>query len=278
MNVPTFQDALLKLADGYRLYHRHQVIGLDRLRRSLAAGEPVLLVSNHCFEAADALMFAAAVRGEIGRIPRFIGHEILFFSLPGVRRLSRALGAIPNRRPDLAERALREDRLLMIYPGGGSEAALRLYRRERYRLKWNGRTGFLRLALRARAKIFFVAGLGIDEMFYQTDWRIPDRLFALPGLGYLSSYRGLRVQLGLAGIHLLPGVFPLPVRVTHTISEPLPLDLGIDPTDDVAVNEAHLEIWARCQAILDHEVERRPTDRLDHLVRSAELAAERIGL
>ena len=246
----------------------------------MGARKPVLLVSNHCLEVVDPLMFAAAVFERLGRIPRFIGHETIFFTVPALRRFAKSFGAIPSRHPDLAERVLREDGLLMLYPGAGAEASLRAYRRERYRLKWHGRTGFVRLALRTGADIHFVAGVGIDDMFYQTDWRVPERLFDLPFLGYLSEYRGLRLQLGLAGIHLLPGVFPLPVRVTHDVSDPLPLDRRIDPEDEAAVTAAQVDIWGRCQRFLDRAIalRDRDSDRLDRVTRAAEEALERIGV
>jgi hypothetical protein len=76
-------------------------------------------------------------------------------------------------------------------------------RREPYRLKWYGR-GFVELALRSQATLLFVAAVGIDEMFYQTDIRVPSALFGLVDGTYLESYRGLRFELGSAGLHLIP--------------------------------------------------------------------------
>jgi 1-acyl-sn-glycerol-3-phosphate acyltransferase len=269
----------LGLANLYRRYHRHEVEGFGRLARAIHTGRPVLLVSNHCLEIVDAMMFAAALDERIGRAVRFIGHETLFFRLPGVRELSRAIGAIPSRDFGLAEQVLREDRLLMLYPGAGTEASLRILRREPYRLKWYGKTGFVRLALRTGATILFVAGVGIDEMYVQTRWPVPAPLFELPLAGSLAAYRGLRVQLGLSGPHVLPGVFPLPVRVRHVISAPIRLDRSADPEDPVAVETAQLEVWARCQRALDEAVSRRDrhADALDRLSRAAVDTVERIA-
>jgi 1-acyl-sn-glycerol-3-phosphate acyltransferase len=267
------------LANLYRRYHRHEVEGLGRLERAIGTGRPVLLVSNHCLEIVDAIMFAAAVDEQIGRTVRFIGHETLFFRLPGVRELSRAIGAIPSRDFGLAEQVLRDDRLLMLYPGAGTEASLRILRREPYRLKWYGKTGFVRLALRTGATILFVAGVGIDEMYAQTRWPVPPRLFDLPFAGSLASYRGLRVQLGLSGPHVFPGVLPLPVKVTHVISRPIRFDRSADPDDPVAVEAVQLEVWARCQRALDEAVSRRDcrADALDRLARAAVDTVERIA-
>jgi hypothetical protein len=147
-------------------------------------------------------------------------------------------------------------------------------------LKWYERLGFLELALRARATILFVAGIGVDEMYYQTDFPVPRVLLDLFGGDYLESYRGLRVQVGAAGLHVLPGVFPLPVKITHEISAPLPLDLAIDPSDRDALERAQVDLWARCQTLLDVAVAAREhrTDWLDALLRRGALALQSLGV
>jgi hypothetical protein len=77
-------------------------------------------------------------------------------------------------------------------------------RREPYRLKWYERRGFVELALRSQATLLFVAAVGIDEMFYQTDIRVPSALFGLVDGTCLELYRGLRFELGSADLHLTP--------------------------------------------------------------------------
>src|SRR5262249_11689587 len=158
---------------------------------------------------------------------RFVAHELGFFRLPGLRSFMAASGVIPSRDPALAERALRGSGLLALYPGAGSEAALRLYRREPYQLKWYGGLGIVELALRSAATTLFVAGIGIDELYYQTNRRVPASIFRWLRGTYLEEYRGLRLQLGAAGLHVLPGIWPLPVRVTHVISNPIRFDRSI---------------------------------------------------
>ncbi len=177
-------------------------------------------------------------------------------------------------------RVLREDGVLMLYPGAGSEAALRFRRREPYRLKWYERLGFVELALRSQATLLFVAAVGIDEMFYQTDVRVPPGLFRLVDGTYLESYRGLRFELGSAGLHLIPGVFPLPVKVTHEISKPLRLDRSVDAGDRTALEQTQIRIWAQCQKLLDQAVAARDrrSDWLDVELRRAERALQEIGI
>lgn len=270
--------AMLRFGDLLRLYHRHRVEGLEHLSAALETGRPVVLVGNHCLDIVDPLMLNVAVYRELGRALRFIGHGNLFFTLPILRTLAPIWGLIPNRHMALAETVLREERALMLYPGSGTEAILRSYRREPYRLKWLDKRGFIELALRHDASLLFVAGIGIDELYYQTDVVTPPALVRISNGGDDAYYRGARLQFGAAGLHLLPGVTPLPIRVTHVISPPLALDRGLDPADPRAVDRAQLAVWAQCQDFLDRAVAARHTDFVDAACRRVTGWLQRLGL
>lgn len=272
--------AVLNVGEGLRLYHRHHVVGMNHLEQALRSHRPVILVGNHCMDVVDPLMLRTAIRDATGRLLPFIAHEMGFFRLPGLRSFMRAAGVIPSRNPALARRALRRNGLLALYPGAGSEAALRLYRREPYELKWFGRLGFVELALRTDANILFVAGIGIDEMYYQTDMRVPPAIFQWLRGTYLEEYRGLRLQLGAAGPHVLPGIWPLPVKVTHVISPPIHFDHATDPGDRAALETTQLHIWAACQRFLDDAVASRDdhTDYLDSACRRGIGALQELGV
>ena len=273
-------QATLRLGEALRLYHRHRVVGMDHLEAALSSHRPVLLVGNHCMDVVDPMMLRTAVHEATGQLLRFVAHQMGFFRLPGLRSFMTASGVIPSRDPALAERALRNGGLLALYPGAGSEAALRLYRREPYRLKWYGRLGFVELALRTDATLLFVAGIGIDEMYYQTNRRVPAPIFRWLRGTYLEEYRGLRFQLGAAGLHVLPGIWPLPVRVTHVISDPIRFKRTTDPEDRAALEETQLHIWASCQRFLDDAVAARDehTDQLDSACRKGIDLLQEIGL
>ena len=264
--------------EALRRYHRHAVHGLSHLTEALEAGRPVVLVGNHCLDLADPLMLTVAVYRATGRLLRFIAHGNLFFTLPVLRTLAPIWGLIPNRHVELADAALTDAGALMLYPGSGTEAILRSYRREPYRLKWDGKLGFVQLAARHRATILFVAGLGIDEMYYQTDVQMPASAIRYGNAGDADYYRGARLQIGAAGLHVLPGVLPLPVRVTHVISPPLTLDPALDPDDSDAVARAHVALWAESQAFLDAAVVARDSDLLDRGLRSAMSWLQRLGV
>jgi len=277
---PTHWANLLMRGSGHALrrYHRHTVRGLEHLTAAQATGRPVILVGNHCLDLVDPLMLTVAVYRETGCLLRFIAHGNLFFTIPGLRTLAPIWGLIPNRHAELADAALRDEGVLMLYPGSGTEAILRSYRREPYRLKWDGKHGFVQLAARHRATILFVAGIGIDEMYYQTDLPMPASAVGYGNAGDADYYHGARLQIGAAGLHVLPGVLPLPVRVTHAISPPLALDPELDPDDADAVAHAQIRLWAESQAFLDATVAARDSDLLDRGLRGAMGWLQKLGV
>jgi 1-acyl-sn-glycerol-3-phosphate acyltransferase len=272
-------NRLMQAAGGtLRAYHRHRLEGVEHLTGALDAGARVLLVGNHCLDLVDPLMLTVAVYGATGRVVRFIVHDNIFFRTPGLRTVAPTFGLIPNRRPELADAALRDDGLLMLYPGSGTEAILRSYRREPYRLKWDGKLGFVELAARHRATLLFVAAVGIDELYYQTDVPMPASMIRYGNAGDADYYEGARLQIGAAGLHLLPGIWPWPVRVTHVISPPLALPGDLDPDDRAALARTQVRLWADAQAFLDATLAARSSDLLDRTCRGAMRLLERLGV
>ena len=214
-------------------------------------------------------------------MPRFIGHENGWFRVPVLRAISARFRIIPSRHPEEAAAALRREGFLMLYPGAIREAGIRSYRDEPYQLKWEGRTGFLRLALEADADVVFVAALGSDEAYYQSTLPMPGGLIGLLNGGDAARYRGMPLRFGLLGVHLVPGLFPLPVRLTHVIARPLDLgDREQARQDPRAFADLHARVWSDCQRFLDRVVadRARHSDRLDRAVRGAERMLQGLGL
>ena len=74
---------------------------------------------------------------------------------------------------------------------------------------------------------------------------------------------------------------PLPVRLTHVISNPLDLgDRERAQRDPEVLAELHRRVWDDCQRFLDRVVASRAryTDGLDRATRGAERLLERIGV
>jgi 1-acyl-sn-glycerol-3-phosphate acyltransferase len=272
--------AFVAAARTLRAYHRHRVIGIERIERLIDEGRRVVIVANHALEIVDPLMFCATLFERTGRAPHFIGHERGWFRVPLLRSVSAHFGIIPSRQLQRTVEAVRRDGMLMLYPGANREAALRSYRDEPYRLKWEGRSGFLRVALEADAEIVFVAATGIDEAYYQSRLPTPAGLLRWANGGD-DRYRGTRLGFGLLGAHLVPGFFPLPVRIAHRVSEPLDLgDRARARRDPRAFEALHADLAERCQKLLDAAVARRDdeVDRIDRTVRAGQRWLQRLGL
>lgn len=273
---------LVAAASGLARYHRHRVVHLGRIAGLLERGRRVILVGNHALDVIDPLLLLAEVYRRTGRVPHFIGHEKGWFELPLVRDFSRHFGVIPSRRFEDTVDAVRRDGFLMLYPGGVRESGMRSYQEEPYTLKWEGRTGYLRVALETDADIVFIAALGSEETYYQSKLPTPGAMLRL--LGDDRRYEGMRLRFGMAGVHLLPGVLSYPVRLTHVVSEPLDLgDASVRERarrDPAALGELHARLWRDCQQLLDAEVSRRDrhSDPLDQGIRSAQRIFHRLGV
>ena len=271
---------LLGAARVLAAYHRHRVLHLDRLGRLLAARRRVVLVGNHALDVVDPFLFLAAVLERYGRVPRFMAHQS-WFALPGFRTFAERYRLVPSRSPEAAVAALKEDGFLMLFPGGASEAALRRYHDEPYRLKWENRLGFLRLALAGGAEIVFVAAVGNDEMYFQSRLPAPSALVSIASGGAGARYLGAPLRFGLLGPQVLPALFPLPVQLTHVVSQPIPLgDRAQALAEPAALDALHRKVWRSCQTFLDAAVRGRDrsADRADRVIRGGERALRLLGL
>lgn len=272
--------ALLGLASLLSRYHRHRVLHMERLLGLLRPGHRVVVVGNHALDVVDPLLFVAALLDRYGRVPRFMSHTS-WQRLPGLRVIAERYRLVPSRSMEDASRALAEDGFLMLFPGGVSEAALRSYRDEPYRLKWETRLGFLRLALEHDAEIVFVAAVGNDEMYFQSKLPTPRAIVRLADAGDGARYRGSYLRFGLAGVHALPGVFPLPVQLTHVVSPPLILgDRALARRDPDALAALHRSVCDACQKFLDRAVAERDRsgDLVDRTIRAGQRLVQRIGI
>lgn len=146
--------------------------------------------------------------------------------LPGLPRVKEHFGLIdPSEESCLA--ALEAGEQLLVTPGGMREAQPA---RDFYRLRWEGRFGFVRLALRTGVPIVPVAVVGGAE-----------------------AYPGLRL-----GRLSLWSPVPLPVRLDLALGEPIPVPR--DPgraRDRTVVEPLHALARERTQALYDGLLARR---------------------
>lgn len=271
--------SMLAIGEFLTRYHRHSVVGLERLGRLFDVGRRVILVGNHVLDVIDPFLFVQAVYRRYGVVPVAMGHRT-WFSMPILRDVTTRYGVIPSRDPEAAARAVQGG-LMMLFPGAVREAAMRDFAREAYQLKWQGRSGFLRLALEHDADVVFFGAVGSEEMYYQSRLRVPDALVRILSEGEQARYSGLRLTFGVLGPHVLPGLLPFPTKITHVVSEPIDLGDRAQALADSAVFERlHARVTAACQAELDQAVaEYGHSDALvDRGVRASHALLRRLGL
>jgi len=146
-----------------RAYFRPVIRGLDRI----PAG-PALYVGNHNGAASwDSYTFFGEVYERLGidYVPYGLGHE-LTISLPVIHQMVVPLGAI-RASHDNAHRVFSRGAKLLVYPGSDYDA-FRAYR-DRNRVIFGPRRGYIRLALRERVPIIPVVSAGAHEVIYILD-------------------------------------------------------------------------------------------------------------
>ncbi len=145
-------------------YHRAEVSGVEHVPRGAT-----LVVGNHNAGAwsADMYLLGAALfhADGIDGTPYGLAHEVVL-ELPVVGAILKALGAVPASH-DNARRLFERGRRVLVYPGGDADA-MRPWR-DRDRIVFDGRTGYVRLALRAGVPIAPVVAAGAHETFVVID-------------------------------------------------------------------------------------------------------------
>jgi 1-acyl-sn-glycerol-3-phosphate acyltransferase len=216
---------------------------------------PVMIVSNHSGGTTipDVWGFLSAWYQNFGvhRPLHPMAHEVIlstqltgeFFAKRGVLRGSR----------ELANTVLRKFRRdLMVMPGGDLDT-WRPYA-ERYQVRFSGRTGYARTALRARVPIVPVAHAGAHEtLIVLSDGRKLARALRLPELARASIWPvHLSLPWGLA-IGPWPHI-PTPARLRYRIGSPIMPPAGLGPGEEPSeemVREHDAEVQAAVQRLLD---------------------------
>jgi 1-acyl-sn-glycerol-3-phosphate acyltransferase len=232
-------------------YFRGDVQGLDNVPDG-----PVLLVGNHSGGTliVDTFVFGQGFYRHFGAERRFhqLAHDLVF-ALPGARAMLARYGTVPAS-PENMRRALARDAALLVYPGGDHET---------YRPSWqssdvdfDGRTGFIRLALELGLPIVPVVAIGGQEtaLFLGQGGGVARRL----RLDRLFRLKVLPPQIGPPfGLTVmdLPMRIPLPAKITVRVLEPINLqrDLGENPD----VEAGYRLVTETMQSALDDLAEER---------------------
>lgn len=234
-----------------RKYFRVDVKGWEHVPPS-----PALFVSNHSGGTTIldtwGLGYAWHSHFDVKRPLHVLAHELVF-SFEKVGRVFSRAGVL-RAQPELGQRALSEwKRDLLVMPGGDVDV-WRPYK-ERYKVKFAGRRGYARLALKARVPIVPIANAGAHETLHVlTDGAPLARFLQFPKLFRASIFPvSLAFPWGLT-IGPWPHL-PPPARLRYRIGTPVLPDggypvPGVEPSaDQIAAYDE--KVQAAIQALLD---------------------------
>jgi 1-acyl-sn-glycerol-3-phosphate acyltransferase len=171
------------------------------------------------------------------------------YGVPGWRELMQKIGQMPASM-DNAEAALNDGCSVLLDPGGSYE----VFRpwKDRNRVVFNGRKGFIRLALQAGVPVVPVVGHGGHETtIVLTRGERFAKLLGLDRVRMDGAPLLFQLPWGISS-PALPGV-PLPAKITVQVCEPLDWSrFGPEGADDPEVLEqCYQEITSIMQVTLD---------------------------
>jgi len=211
------------------LWFRGEVRGLG----NIPDDGPVLLVGNHSGGnmTPDTVVFTLAFNTYFGVERPFyqLAHNLVL-SMPALSQL-RKFGTVAAS-PQNASKALSSGAALLVYPGGDYEVHRPSW--DRHRVDFNGRMGFIRLALDQNVPIVPVVSIGGQEtaVFLSRGERLA-RLFALDRMFRLKV---LPISLALPwGLNFgdMLGHIPLPAKITIETLPAIDLREEFGPDPDV---------------------------------------------
>lgn len=212
---------------------------------------PCLLVGNHGPLALDTGLLIHAIWRDSGRIVRALGDRMLF-SNPVGRQIAKRVGGVEGR-PENARALLESGACVLVYPGGARETVRDAS--QRYRLDWEGRLGFARIALEQQVPVVPVACIGSDDVFRQV----------VDGETMRSSFAGRLAAQFVKPDYIPPLYLPKlrPIQFHYYFGEPV-APSAADASDEGAVR-SHQE---RVKRVLEGLVERGLAIRREKLARA----------
>jgi 1-acyl-sn-glycerol-3-phosphate acyltransferase len=232
---PVFTAQATKLvAPIINRWFRVEVRGLESIP---PAGE-VLVVSNHSGGALtpDPLVFGPAFYATFGyhRPLYILAHYGVFFT--PLRAYLGRIGAI-HASPENAAKALHSGAAVLVYPGGDYDA----YRPTLSQnvIDFNGRTGYVRIAIETGVPIVPVVSIGAQEaqLFLSRGDRLAKRL----GLHRIRlDILPLAVGLPFGITTFFPANFPLPTKIINQVLEPIDITAQFGKNPDVAEVDSYV--------------------------------------
>ena len=214
---------------------------------------------NHSggFLTPDTWIFAVALTRERGTddVPYALAHQVVM-EAPLTNQILPAMGAIAAN-PQNAHRVFAAGHKVLVYPGGDLDAFRSS--RDRGRVVFGPRRGYVRLALREGVPIIPVVSAGSHDVWWVvSDGRWLSRL--------LNTHRYLRTDVLPITVSVpwgltigAPPFIPLPVRVLIEVLEPMHFDrAGPEAANDADyVEHCHTRVIDAMQPALDKLMEER---------------------
>ena len=251
---PDFMRKLVPKMEMFTRYFGAEVRGIERVPQS-----PVLLIGNHSGGVVTpdtSAVYASWYRARGFDDPLMGLAFDGIYAVPGWRDLMRKIGQMPASM-DNAQAALNDGCSVLLYPGGSYE----VFRpwKDRNRILFKDRKGFIRLALKAGVPVVPVVGHGGHETTIVLTRG--ERLAKVLGLDKVRMDGApllFQIPWGISA-PALPGV-PLPARITVQVCKPLDWShFGPEGADDPEVLEqCYQEITSLMQTTLDALVIENP--------------------
>src|SRR5438132_5534977 len=243
------------LLEAYASYFSPEVRGFEKLPER----GPFLLVGNHSGGATppDMPILSTAWWRQRGvEEPVYGLFHSFFLGLPGLRAPLTKFGAIESGW-DAAEAVLRSGGIVVVYPGGDHEAFRPFNKRNE--IDFNGRTGFIKLALRTGVPIVPAVTHGVQDSIVVLS-RGEGLVRFMP---HLKRWRlkVMPVMVGPpCGLSFGLPTLPLPAKATVQLGPPIDLSVENGPeaaNDEPFVQASYTRITRGMQSTLDRLAEER---------------------
>ena len=203
-------DLVEPAVSSLRLYHRHEVIGLENIPKR---GKAIIAV-NHSLATYDMALLIHAIFLNSGRIVRPL-IDRLFFKFPYLGEFMNAVGCSAGNKQNAAT-LLKDRQMILVAPGGMRESLRPHY--EKYQFKWDKRKGFIQTAIENQAPIILGVCPAADDLYKVYPSKITKWM-----------YQRLKLPVFFArGVGPTP--IPRPIKLVHYLSEPIkPPRMSKDP-------------------------------------------------
>lgn len=216
-------------------FHQYEVKDLQRIPEEGRC----LVLTNHGFATYDIGLLATHIFIERGREP-FGLADSNFFKLEKVANVVSLLNMVEAGHKN-AEKLLNNEKIVYLAPGGMKEA-IRSHE-EKYKIHWEERMGFAKLAIKTQTPIVLAACPAADDIFDVHTNPLTDLI-----------YKNIKLPFVLPkGLNSLPFI-PKPVKLTHHLSWPIiPPAVSVDaPEYNDSLREFHHKVVTSMEDFLNH--------------------------